>query len=77
MKKKEPPGRPCAECGGVFQPIRMIDQAHMDGHRQLRYAAGDATPSFWTGGFPLSGTIEGEMCTHCGLVRLRGVPDLE
>lgn len=67
--------RPCPDCGGEMAPIVIVDKTHIGGgyHHALQYTVPGTKPSFWTGKFPIKGTVAAAMCSRCGRIVLRGI----
>jgi hypothetical protein len=65
----------CLACGGRMGPILIVDRGDSNTHSQLSYTSPEKNRSFWTGTYPLAGTVEALMCRRCGLIALYGVPN--
>ncbi len=67
----------CPECGGAMASIFIVDKTHISGgyHHALQYTVPGTKPSFWTGKFPIKGTVAAAMCGGCGRIVLHGIPE--
>ncbi len=65
---------PCPHCGAPMAPIFIVDKADHMRHEALEYTLPSEKPSFWTGRFPIKGTVASIMCSGCGYIILKGVP---
>ncbi len=68
--------RRCPDCGGAMSPILIVDKTDISGgyHSPLQYTVPGEKQSFWTGKFPIKGTVGATMCGECGRILLRGIP---
>ena len=70
----------CPDCGGDMRAIKIFDNARYGSRPtpgKLNYTAPEAKPSYWTGRFPVEGTVSARMCTECGRILLYGEPRAE
>jgi hypothetical protein len=58
-----------------MRAIRVLDRRRLHFSDDLRYAAADAQPSWFTGALPLEGRLAAWMCPGCGRVVFYAVPD--
>lgn len=68
--------QPCPDCGGAMSAIFVVDKTHVGGgyHHALQYTVPGEKQSFWTGKFPIKGTVGAAMCGKCGRILFRGIP---
>lgn len=64
----------CLECGGVTHPIRVLDQGHLDQHKDPEYTVLDSKKEWLSGRFPVKGRLTAELCDSCGRVVFRAAP---
>lgn len=65
----------CPDCQSPMSPINLHDKTDMAGfHGELEYSLPVGAKTFWTGGYPVAGTIAAYMCSHCGRVNLYANP---
>lgn len=67
----------CPDCGGAMSPIFIVDKTHISGgyHHALQYTVPGTKQSFWSGKFPIVGTVGAEMCGECGRILLCGIAE--
>jgi hypothetical protein len=58
---------------GAIQVLDRVGERGARHERGLAYTAVDAEDSFWTGGFPVHGTIEALLCRRCRRIVLYAV----
>jgi hypothetical protein len=64
----------CLECGGVLNPIRVIDHAHGFEAGELTYTSPERSPSLLGSFYQELGRVKAWMCDDCGAIRLYGEP---